>query len=275
MTRRRIEHRAPQSVQHLLHHRVLEAGEERILLERAVGGDVRARDDLVAHNGRLVASIVSRFLGYGVDFEDLWQEGVIGLLDAIARFDLDRDVRFATYAHFWIVNRVQRYAQAHCSDIRWPGRAQRMKRQIQRGELDDVPESWQEQIGRAGTVVASVDQPAHDGDTRTLGELLPGEDGFRAFEIEHDAEALLDEDCLDDRDRYVLTERAADRTLDSIGKELGLTRERVRQLEAEATERLRDRVEAKRRGKTTDPKHRPVGLPGEQLVLPLFAEVAA
>lgn len=268
-----MSRKPPRSIRHLLQHPILSAEDERALLVRIAGGDGKARDELVLHNGRFVASVVAKFQGYGVDFEDLWQEGMIGLLDTLDRWDMDRPIRFTTYAWWWIRNRVQRYAQQHCSDIRWPFKAQRMKAKLGRGE--DVPAVWRERVEGAATVCASVDQPVHPDSTRTMGEATPGPDAVGWLEAVLDFETLLAEDCLDERDRFVLSERCADRTLESIGKELGLTRERVRQLEDEALQRLRERVEAVQHDEPIAPKRRPVGLPCEQLLLPLFAEVAA
>lgn len=113
--------------------RVLTAAEEQDLTRRAHAGDRRAHDLMVEHNTRLVISICKKYGSMGFDLEDLVQEGVVGLLKAVERFDPDRGFKFSTYATWWIKQAVHRYmAGAGGGTIHMPARLQKVRRELRR-----------------------------------------------------------------------------------------------------------------------------------------------
>ena len=242
---------------HLLTHQ-----EEIDLSKRAKQGDKRARQKLIEKNLRLVVSVAKKYRGYGLPFEDLIQEGNIGLMKAVEKYDPDRGYRFSTYATWWIRQAVQRAVADKGRTIRVPVHMTEKIRKVSRAynelsaELEREP-AEEEVAGRLGWTVeevrttmeampdaTSLDQPVGSEDTSselrdfvederasdTLGEVM------RDMETEHLKEAIA---RLPERARYVLVRRYGldDRspaTLAELGDELEISRERVRQLQREA-----------------------------------------
>ena len=238
--------------------------EEIDLSERAKSGDKKARQRLIEKNLRLVVSVAKKYRGYGLPFEDLIQEGNIGLMKAVEKYDPDRGFRFSTYATWWIRQAVQRAVADKGRTIRVPVHMTEKIRKVSRaynelsGELEREP-SEEEVAGRLGwnleevrlTMEAmpdatSLDQPVGSDDASAASQLgdfvederasdTPGE-VMREMETEHLKEAI---ERLPDRAKYVLVRRYGldDRdpaTLAELGDELQISRERVRQLQREA-----------------------------------------
>jgi RNA polymerase primary sigma factor len=123
----------------LADHRVLTKVEEQQLSRRHHAGDKRAGEQLVLHNTRLVVSICRRYARLDYDFEDLIQEGIIGLHTAVRKFDPDRGIKFSTYATWWVRQALQRYMQTHGYTIRVPAHVQDTKRKIERWQRENYP----------------------------------------------------------------------------------------------------------------------------------------
>src|SRR5215213_809067 len=245
----------------LLTHR-----EEIDLSKKAKAGDDRARKKLVEKNLRLVVSVAKRYRGMGLPFEDMIQEGNVGLMKAVEKFDSDRGWRFSTYATWWIRQAVQRAVADKGRTIRVPVHMGDKLRKMARAynELSSEMESEptdEDVAGRLGWSVkdvrdlkgslwdaSSLNQPlTSDTDATEIGELIEDE---RASEVagtvigEMEMNWLADAvEKLPERHRYVLIKRyglgeeeAA--TLTQLSEELGISRERVRQMQREAERML-------------------------------------
>ncbi len=245
----------------LLSHR-----EEIDLSRRAKAGDERARKKLIEKNLRLVVSIAKKYRGYGLPFEDIIQEGNIGLIKAVGRFDPDRGFRFSTYATWWIRQAVQRAMADKGRTIRVPVHMLEKIRKMARAynelstglERDSTDEEVARLLGWTAEEVryakgamsktASLDQPlSAEGDSSELGTLIedeltsdiPGE-VIREVEGAGLREAI---GRLPERLRHILVRRyGLDKrdaaTLVDLSDELDISRERVRQLQQQAERML-------------------------------------
>ena len=244
---------------------LLSAAEEVELAKRIERGDVEAKNRMINSNLRLVVSIAKRYQGHGLPLGDLVQEGVLGLIRAVEKFDWRRGFKFSTYATWWIRQAVQRGVANKSREIRIPvhilereqkvTRAERelsakLERQPTPEEIADtakLPLSQVEEVLAAPRAVTSLDRPIGDGeDGARLGELLAGQAAPPDAETD---EVLRGEivrkvlRTLPDRERAVIELRfglgeAGPVSLEEIGRRLELTRERVRQIERDALTRL-------------------------------------
>src|SRR5215213_9702415 len=243
--------------------------EEIDLSKRVKQGDRAARNRLIEKNLRLVVSIAKKSRGRGLSFEELIQEGNIGLMKAVGKFDSDRGFRFATYATWWIRQNIQRAVADKGRTIRIPAHISEKMRKMARtynelsAELERAP-SDEEVAERLGwsvenirkvkdampDVTTSLNQPlTSDKGSSELGEIIEDErssdtPGTVMSEMESSevGEAV---DSLPERYRYVLVRRYGlddkdPATLAELGDELELSRERVRQLQLQAVGRLKN-----------------------------------
>ena len=237
--------------------------EEVELARRIAEGDADAKDEMVVANVRLFHAIARKYRGRGVSYEDLVQEGFVGLMHAVERFDHRRGLKFSTYAVWWIRRSVMD-AVADATTIRVPHRARRQLAAVHRAGSDlrrsgatatddaiarraGLPERTVHWLREAPRVFASLDEPVGE-DGTSLGELIAAsdEDGptHTVEELDRARAVRTLLGLLPARQREVVVRRYGlighrTHTHDEIGALLGVGEERSRQLEREALHRLR------------------------------------
>ena len=245
---------------------LLTAEEEVYYSRLSLKGDTKARDKMIESNLRLVVKIARRYMNRGLALLDLIEEGNLGLIRAVEKFDPERGFRFSTYATWWIRQTIERGLMNQTRTIRLPihvikelntylRAARKLTQELNReATAEDVAQLLQkpvkdvEKMFRLADRVSSVDIPMGGDGERPLLDIIPDDNNLDPSTILQD-ESVIDHldnwlDELDEKQRDVVVRRFGLRnyprgTLEEVGLELGVTRERVRQIQMDALRKLR------------------------------------
>jgi len=245
-------------------HPLLTAAEEIELAKRIERGDLEAKERMINANLRLVVSQARRYQGHGLPMEDLVQEGMLGLIRAVEKFDWRRGFKFSTYGTLWIRQAIQRGLQNHGRTIRVPVHVSQRQVKVRKIEADlstklgreptdeeiaavaELPLEEISELRELSRAMTSLDQPVSEDGETALGDLLASD---RPEPLEEVAVTERDERLGEAVSRLPAAEQSVirlrfglageePRTLRQAGSELGITAERARQLEEQGLRRL-------------------------------------
>ncbi len=249
---------------------LLTAQEEVYFARRVLQGDASARNRMIESNLRLVVKIARRYMNRGLSLLDLIEEGNLGLIHAVEKFDPERGFRFSTYATWWIRQTIERALMNQTRTIRLPihiikeinGYLRTARQLAQTLDHEPAAEEIAQTLGRSvndvkrmlhlNERVTSVDTPIGKDEDRSLLDAIPDENNPDPSQLLQDSD--LNEkldlwlDQLNDKQRIVVKRRFGlggqeKATLEQVGNEIGVTRERVRQIQIDALRRLRKILE--------------------------------
>lgn len=254
---------------------LLKPKEETELAKRIAAGDKKAKDQLINANLRLVVSIAKHYIGRGMQFLDLISEGNLGLIKAVEKFDYKKGFKFSTYATWWIRQAITRAIADQARTIRIPvhmvetiNKITRVQRQLVQ-ELGREPTAEEISKKMDGTISpdrireittlalepVSLESPIGEEDDSHLGDFVEDKESVSPTEytrksMNRDALFSVMNDLTDREERVLRLRYGLDdnrpRTLEEVGKEFGVTRERIRQIEAKAIRKLRHPTRTKK-----------------------------
>ncbi|MCP5238322.1 MAG: RNA polymerase sigma factor RpoS [Zoogloeaceae bacterium] len=247
-------------------NRLLTAEEELALSRRVREGDFKARQTMIERNLRLVVNIAKHYLNRGIPLLDLVEEGNLGLIHALEKFDPERGFRFSTYATWWIRQNIERAIMNQSRTIRLPVHVVKELNQVLRAQrsveaengvgsnLEEIARRLDKRVEDVRAILAlsehtaSLDAPLDIDPSLSIGESL-ADDRLETLDDQvhcNEVESLIEEwiGMLSDKQRFVIRHRygfddAEIQTLEELAEQLGLTRERVRQIQLEALGQLR------------------------------------
>lgn len=244
---------------------LLTAEEEKTLFLKMGKGNDDARTTLINSNLRLVASIARKYNNISLTFLDLIQEGNIGLLKAIEKFDVEKGFRFSTYATYWIKQSINNAIIEQNNTIRLPAHIARLNHQIKKAEqkyfqehnktptaaeiavIVDAPIHTVSNLMNNAWAAVSFETPVGDEDDSQLGDFIEDDESL----VEETNKSILSESILkilneklNDKEQKIIIERfglknGKEKTLEEIGEELGLTKQRILQIQNSAIRKLR------------------------------------
>ena len=252
---------------------LLTTEEERILAQRKAAGDQAAKERLIEANLRLVVSIAKRYTGRGMGFLDLVQEGNLGLIKGVEKFDYEKGYKLSTYATWWIRQSVTRALADQARTIRVPvhmvetiNKMSKMQRKLtlelgyepsiqELANALELPPDRVMEIMQIAREPASLETPIGEEDDSNLGDFVADnnavtpEGNVESVMLREQIDELLGD--LKERERLVIIRRFGlddghPRTLEEVGKEFNVTRERIRQIEAKALRKLKNPVRSKK-----------------------------
>lgn len=245
---------------------LLSRDEERLVANKVAAGDRIAREKMIVSNLKLVVKIAKHYLNRGVPFQDLIEEGNIGLIRAVEKFNVSKGCKFSTYATYWIRQSIERAIANQANLIRIPlhvtndiinmlkyNRAltSKLEREPSISELAEkmgVPERYVRKLKLMTRKNLSLETSLNDSSVQSLMDVLKDDNANApAATVErHDEEELIDDwlQNLSNVEKEVISlhfglHKILPRTLEEIGDKLGLTRERIRQIEVKALEKLK------------------------------------
>jgi len=242
----------------------LDSKEEITLAQQAKKGELKAFNKLVTHNLRFVVAVAKKFQGQGLPFEDLINEGNLGLIKAVDRFDETRGFRFISYAVWWITQSIRQAIQKTGRVIRFPAHVRdsmgklyrqslKLEQNIEReptpeelAEITQTSPEWVDDLIRVFSEPVSLDEPIRDSETALLQLMVSNDPGPEATLMKKslEKEILTVVHTLDEREKIVITHYfgiggSEQKNLQEIANELELTGERIRQIKDLALQRLR------------------------------------
>jgi RNA polymerase primary sigma factor len=250
--------------------KLLTPAEEIVLAKRIKKGDEAAREHMIKANLRLVVKIARDYEGQGLPLLDLINEGNIGLMKGVERFDPTKGAKLSTYASWWIKQAIKRALSNQSKTIRLPDHVVDKLANIRRAEVklheildreptdEELADFLRMDVRRvkvyrqASKAPVSLDAPLSDDDSDQVSEIVADPNAAAPFErlVKETDTALLKEVLagLTDREKAILAMRfglndGVEKTLEEIGKVFGVTRERIRQIESEALKKLRVKME--------------------------------